>query len=346
MSVWDSPEFDDHEQVCTFTDSATGLRAIVAIHSTIGGRAAGGTRFKSYDSTDAAADDALRLSKAMSYKAALADLPLGGGKAVIIGDPAKVKTRELLRAYARFIDRLGGVFSTGEDVGTSVSDMEVMAEVTRHVGGTSATGGDPSIPTAAGVLIGLRAVAEHRFGRPNCNGLRIAIQGLGSVGWRIAKGLHAEGARLIVADIAPDKVACAVNELGATACDTSTIHAAEADIFAPCALGHVVTVERARQIKAGAVAGAANNPLATAAAGAELARRHILFAPDYVINAGGIIGGVLGAMQAQGHATPLLADKLTGIGRRLGEIFRRSAESGQRPEQVAEQMARTIIGRA
>jgi len=346
VSIWESPEFDDHEQVCMFTDPKTGLRAIVAIHTKIQGRAAGGTRFKPYGTTDAAVDDALRLSRAMSYKSALADLPLGGGKAVIIGDPAQIKTPDLLRSYGRFIDQLGGVFSTGEDVGTSVADMEIISEVTQYVGGTRATGGDPSEPTAIGVLSGLREVAEHRLGGSGFKGVRVAVQGLGSVGWRVAEGLHAQGADLIVADISAEKVARAVKELGATACDTSTIHAADVDIYAPCALGGTITVETAREIKASAVAGAANNPLATAEAGEELAKRNILFAPDYVLNAGGIIAGVLGSRRVFGHATVSLEDRLAGIGKRLKEIFKQSSATGQRPEQVAEHMARVIIGRA
>jgi leucine dehydrogenase len=345
MSIWESAEFDDHEQVCMFTDPVTGLRAIIAVHATIEGRAAGGTRFKPYDTTDAAVDDALRLSRAMSYKSALAGLPLGGGKGVIIGDPTTLKTPALLESYARFVDRLGGTFRTGEDVGTSVADMELMSSVSRHIGGTDATGGDPSVPTAAGVLIGLRAVAAHRFGQVGFKGLRVAVQGLGSVGWRVAEGLRADGADLVVADIVPERVSRAQQELGATVCDTAAIHGADVDIYAPCALGHTVTIDTAAEIRARAVAGAANNPLATAEAGMELAKRGILFTPDYVINAGGIIGGWTGYQRATGQTTASVEEKLAGIGNRLTEIFERSATTGERPEQVAEHMARVILGR-
>jgi leucine dehydrogenase len=273
MSAWDSREFDAHERVLLFTDTATGLRAVISMHAIVDGQAVGGTRFKSYSTTDAAIEDALRLSRAMSYKCALAGFRKGGAKAVIIGDPAKIKTPELLRAYGRCVDSLGGAFVTAEDVGTTLADMEIINEVTPHIGGTNKTGGDPSIPTALGVLHGLRAVAEFKFGRPSFQGLRVAVQGLGAVGWRVAEGLHAGGATLLVADVAQDKVARAVAEFGAKTCDTAVIHAADVDIYSPCALGGTVTTDSAQEIRAMAVAGAANNPLATPEAGAELARR-------------------------------------------------------------------------
>ena len=182
MEIWNSPEFDGHEQICLFSDEATGLRAIVAVHSTFRGPAVGGTRFKPYASNGEAIDDALRLSRAMSYKAALAGLPTGGGKAVIVGDPQKLKSRDLLLAYGAFIDRLGGTYSTGEDVGMSMADIDIVSEVTRYVGGTSDGSGDPSVHTAAGVIHGLEAVAMRRLGRNDFDGLRVAIQGLGGGG--------------------------------------------------------------------------------------------------------------------------------------------------------------------
>ena len=186
MSVWTSREFDNHEQVCFFSDAETGLRAIVAIHSTFLGPAAGGTRFKSYDTEDAALDDALRLSRAMSYKSALAGMPVGGGKSVIIGDPGSIKTRALLHAYGRFIDRIGNTYATGEDVGITVADIDTVAEVTRFVGGTSGGAGDPSVHTADGFVHGLRAVLESRFHTGSFEGVRVGVQGLGAVGWPMA----------------------------------------------------------------------------------------------------------------------------------------------------------------
>lgn len=349
MVVWQSEEFDNHEQVCFFSDQATKLRAVVAIHSTARGPAAGGTRFKPYASDDMALDDALRLSRAMSYKSALAGLPLGGGKAVIIGDPRKIKSRELLLAFGRFIDRIGNVFATGEDVGFSVADVDVMLEVTPYVGGMSKGAGDPSIHTATGVLHGLRAVAEYRLDRKNFAGMKVAIQGLGSVGWRVAHHLHEAGADLIVADVDAEKVMKARHNFGATVMKTDDIHAAEADIFCPCALGGVITMKTAQQIKALAVAGAANNQLASPEAGAALAERNILFAPDYVINAGGVISGVEAMQNMPGRSKIELApldDRLEKIYNRLLEIFARAEKEKTTPEATAQAIAQELISHA
>jgi leucine dehydrogenase len=346
MEFWTSAEYDAHEQVCLFSDPSTSLRAIVAVHSTALGSAAGGTRFMAYESASAALDDALRLSRAMSYKSALADLPIGGGKAVIIGDPAKLKSTDLLLSYGRFIDRLNGWFATGEDVGISGADVRTIAETTRFVGG--GTGGDPSVHTATGVVHGLLAVAERRFGSAGLSNLRIAIQGLGGVGWSLAERLHATGASLVVSDIDATKVEAAVKAFGAVAEPTETIHRAQVDIYAPCALGGVVTERSADEIVAGAVAGAANNQLASASAGERLAKRGILFAPDYVLNAGGIISGLEAVMTLRGQSAEQLAPlegRLKKIRERLLEIFDLSAETGQPPEQAAEMLARRLIAR-
>jgi leucine dehydrogenase len=213
--LWTSPEFDDHEQVCLFSDSATGLRAIVAIHSTALGPAVGGTRFRYYGDDNLALDDALRLSRAMSYKSALAGLPCGGGKSVIIGDPDQLKSKPLLHSYGRFINRLGSIFATGEDVGMSLADIETVRDISPFVGGTSSGAGDPSAHTAVGVLHGLRAVLECRFQRDHFRGLSVSVQGLGAVGWDVATRLHAEGAHLTVADIRQENVDRAVAQFGA-----------------------------------------------------------------------------------------------------------------------------------
>ena len=348
MGVWASAEFDDHEQVCFFTEPESGLRAIVAIHSTALGPAAGGTRFKTYETDALALDDALRLSRAMSYKAALAGLPIGGGKSVIIGDPARLKTRALLHAYGRFIDRIGQTYATGEDVGMSVADIDTVNEVTPYVGGTSRGAGDPSIHTATGVVHGLRAVLEHRFGRTGFDGVTVAIQGLGAVGWGVAERLHAAGARLIVADIRPEAVERARSEFGARSADTAVIHQADADIFVPCALGGVITLQTAGEIRARAVAGAANNQLESPAAGAALAERGILFAPAYVLNACGIISGLEAMTRMPGRPVVALApleDRLAAIHDRLAAIFERAAAERRPPEVTAEAMARELIGR-
>lgn len=350
MRFWTSPEFDDHEQVCVFSDSVTGLRAIVAIHSTALGAAVGGTRFRPYGDEDMALDDALRLSRAMSYKSALAGLPCGGGKAVIIGDPERLKTRTLLHAYGRFINRIGSTFATGEDVGMSVADIETVREVSPFVGGTSSSGaGDPSVHTAIGVLHGLRAVIECHFQRGDFKNLSVAVQGLGAVGWGVAERLHAEGARLIVADVRHEIVDRAVAKFGASVASPQTIHIAEADIYSPCALGGVITERTALAIRARAVAGAANNQLASRKAGEALAARGILFAPDYVINAGGVISGLEEYFKMPGRngtePTPL-ANRLACIYNRLKEIFSRATSECRPPEAMAEQMARELIGRS
>lgn len=348
MDVWASLEFDEHEQVCVFTDQSVGLKCIVAIHSTHLGPACGGTRFKSYASDKDALDDALRLSRAMSYKSALAGLPVGGGKAVIVGDPAQLKSRELLHAYGRFINRVGSMFATGEDVGISVADAETVAEVSPYIAGTSANSGDPSIPTAQGVVYGLRAVNECKFGQTSFRDTRVAVQGLGAVGWGVARQLHAEGAQLVVTDVRQDRVDQAVAELGAIADRPDAIHAADVDVFVPCALGGGITERSAREIRAQAVAGAANNQLATASAGEILAERDILFAPDYVINAGGVISGLQALNTIPGreqYAVPPLDESLAAIGTRLREIFARARADGKTPEAAAEQMAREIIAR-
>lgn len=348
MGIWNSPEFDAHEQVCFFSDSATGLRAIVAIHSTALGAAVGGTRFKAYTSDGDAVDDALRLSRAMSYKAALAGLPTGGGKAVIIGDPQRLKTRELLLAYGAYIDRLGGFYATGEDVGMGMADIDVVGEATRFVGGTSDGSGDPSVHTARGVIHGLEAVATRRLGADSFAGLRIAIQGLGAVGMSVAERLHAAGAQLVVADIRADTVAEASARFLADVAPVDQIHSAAVDIFCPCALGGAITEAGAAEIQAAAVAGAANNQLSSAAAGERLAERGILYAPDYVVNAGGLISGITtggNLRAATGVAFPPLGESLAVIRTRLLEIFERSDAEGRVPEAVAETMAQELIGR-
>lgn len=349
MTPWLSPEFDDHEQVCAFSDAATGLRAIVAIHNTVRGPAIGGTRFLHYAEDRLALDDALRLSRAMSYKCALAGVNAGGGKAVVIGDPALLKTRDLLHAYGRMLNRIGSSFATGEDVGMAVADVETMREVSPYVGGTASVGaGDPSVHTAKGVFAGLRAVLATRFGGAGFSGVRIAVQGLGNVGWRLCELLHQAGATLIVADVDQVRVDRATVQFGATAASTETIHAAAVDIFAPCALGGVVNAATLGEIKAQAVAGAANNQLAAPEFGGALHERGILFAPDFVMNAGGVIGSIRELNTIPGRTPMDVEDTNAALDRihdRLIEIFARSRDERRPPEAVALDLARALIGR-
>lgn len=351
MSVWCSPEFDQHEQVCFFSDPASGLQAIVAIHSTALGPAVGGTRFRAYATVQDAVDDALRLSRAMSYKSALAGLPFGGGKAVIVGDPARLKTDALLRAYGGFLNRIGDVFATGEDVGLSVRDCEVIREATPFVGGTESAGaGDPGVHTAEGVFHGLRAVLKARFGASRFEGVHISLQGLGAVGWRLCERLHAAGARLTVSDLRAERVQRAQLEFGVAAVNPGEAHSVEADIYAPCALGAVITEESIRELRAPAVAGAANNQLAQPEMGALLHGRGVLFAPDYVINAGGVIGSAEEMIRMPGRS---LADglapldvRLAAIETRLLTIFDRAAAEQTPPEVTAARWAREILAGA
>lgn len=348
MNFWSSPEFDAHEQVCLFSDPGSGLRAIVAIHSTALGSAVGGTRFLAYANEGLALDDALRLSRAMSYKCALAGLPCGGGKAVIIGDSTRIKTPRLLRAYGSYLNRIGSTFATGEDVGMSVQDIETIRQVSPYVAGTSQRGaGDPSVHTAIGVMHGLRSVLRHQFDRDNFRGLKIAIQGLGAVGWNVAQHLSSGGAHLSVADTRSELAERAKAELGAVILPPAQIHRADCDIFSPCALGGVVTEQTATEIRARAVAGAANNQLASPAAGEALAARGILYAPDYVINAGGVISGLeeyLTIPGRSGVADIPLSARLRAIETRLDDIFERAARDRRTPEATAEAMARELIG--
>jgi leucine dehydrogenase len=290
MSVFEHREFDGHEQVVFCHDSASGLKAIIAIHNTNRGPSLGGCRMWPYASGAEALTDALRLSRGMTYKSALAGLAYGGGKSVIIGDPRRDKSEALFRAMGRYVDSLGGRYTVAEDVGISVPDVEIMAQESAHVAGiTSGGAGDPSPATAYGVYMGIKAAAQHRLGVDSLRGLRVAVQGVGHVGYYLCRHLAAEGAELIVADIAEDTLDRAVREFDARAMAPERIAAAAVDVYAPCALGAVINDASLPDLQAKVVAGSANNQLAEARHGEALRQRGILYAPDYVINAGGII---------------------------------------------------------
>jgi leucine dehydrogenase len=349
MTPWNSPEFDDHEQVSAFDDPATGLRAIVAIHSTALGPAVGGSRYFQYAEDRLALDDALRLSRAMSFKCALAGLPLGGGKAVLLRDPAHGKTPALLHAYGRFLNRIGTVFSTGEDVGFTTSDCDTVRQVSPYaIGADSAGAGVPSTHTAEGIFRGLTAVLEARLGRSEVAGVHFAVQGLGKVGWLLCEKLHAAGARLTVADIDGERTDRAGRELGARVVDVGAIMAADADVLAPCALGGAIDRETVGRLRVKAIAGAANNQLASDDIADELGRRDVLYAPDFVINAGGILGAADELGRVPGRRLPPLPPldtRLDGIADRLREIFARAAADRTTPTRTALRMAREKIGR-
>lgn len=291
MSVFESADFDGHEEVAFFEDEAAGLKAIIAVHSTALGPACGGTRMYPYANGDAAVTDVLRLSRGMSFKNAMANLPLGGGKAVIVGDPAKDKTEELFAAYANAVNAMGGRYITAMDVGVVPKDMPLIARGTEHIAGYDMPGkpGDSGPATALGVYVGLKAAVKFRLGLDTTKGKVVAIQGLGKVGMSLAENLYREGAKLIVADVNPQAVANAVERFKAHAVSVDEIVTAECDIFSPNALGAILNDKTVSAIKARVIAGAANNQLDRDHHGAMLKGRDILYAPDYVINGGGII---------------------------------------------------------
>ncbi len=292
MSVFGHKEFDQHERVSYFHCQKTGLKAIIAIHNTNLGPALGGCRMWAYDNDEQALRDVLRLSRGMSYKAAISDLPLGGGKSVIIGDARKIKTADMMRSMGKAVDSLGGSYIIAEDVGTTVEDMNNISTNTKHVVGVSHDGkgsGDPSPTTAYGVYVGLKASVKHRLGKQDVRDLKVTVQGLGNVGYNLCKLLHKDGAKLSVTDMQTDKIDQAVKEFGATPVSLNDVYDTDCDIFAPCALGAIINDDTIGRLKAKVVAGAANNQLLEARHGDALRDLKILYAPDYLINAGGLI---------------------------------------------------------
>lgn len=290
--VFESEAFAGHEQVVFAHETDAGLRAIIAIHSTVLGPAIGGCRIHPYQDEAAALRDVLRLSQGMSAKAAIAGVPFGGGKAVVMADPATNKSPALMRALGRAIDQLGGRYVTGEDVGTTSADMGEIRRETPHVMGMppeQGGSGDPSPMTALGCLVGIQAAVLHRLGRRDLTGLRVAVQGLGNVGFDLCRRLAEAGAVLTVADVREPIARHCAEALGATAVAPAHIFDADVDVFAPCALGAVIDDNTVGRLRAVVVAGGANNQLANAAHGAALRSQGILYAPDYVINAGGMI---------------------------------------------------------
>ncbi|MEL6447303.1 MAG: Glu/Leu/Phe/Val dehydrogenase dimerization domain-containing protein [Pseudomonadota bacterium] len=345
MSVFDNAAWAQHERVLHCSDPVSGLRAIIAIHSTALGPAAGGCRFWHYDDDTAALTDVLRLSQGMSYKNAMAGLSLGGGKAVILAPEDRQLTDPLLESFGQFVETLHGDYITAEDVGMSVPAMQVIATQTRHVAGLPSTGGsaggDPSPKTADGVFAGLRAAVRHQRDSDSLEGVHVAVQGVGNVGMNLARSLAQAGARLTVADINGARVAQACEELGAEAASLEDILFTDADIVAPCALGAVLDAESIPRLKATIIAGAANNQLATDEDGQRLFDAGILYAPDYVINAGGIVNV---ALEYEGGYTDADVDaRVAAIGDRLADIFAQS-DREQRPTNViADTMARALI---
>ena len=320
-------------------DTATGLRAIIAIHSSKLGPALGGCRYLAYPDDSSAICDAIRLAQGMSYKAALAGLPQGGGKAVIIRPSHVLSRSALFEAFGRMIESLNGGYITAVDSGTSSADMDCIAQQTRHVTSTTAAG-DPSPHTAMGVFAGIRATARARLGGDDLHGLRVAIQGLGNVGYALAQQLAAAGVELYVSDLDVGRVQLAVEELGARRVSNEELLATPCDILAPCGLGGVLNAQTVGELHCAAVAGAANNQLASAEAADALEARGILYAPDYVINSGGLI---YVALKHRGEELPAITAHLTKIGQRLTEIYAHAQADKRSPARVADALAERLL---
>jgi len=351
MTLFDSPAFEGHEGVHSFFDEKTGLKTIIAVHSTARGPAAGGCRMWPYANAAAALDDALRLSRAMSYKNAMADLELGGGKAVIIGDSRSMKTPALFEAFGRAVDALGGRYWTAEDVGVSPADLASARKATRYVAGLEghpAASGDPSPVTAEGVFRGVR-LAVRRALKRDLDGVTVAIQGVGHVGAYLAEKLHAAGARLILTDVNEEALAEVAARTKAQTVAPGAIFDVEADVFAPCALGGAINETTLPRLRAKVVAGGANNQLADPAIGRALFEQGVLYAPDYVINGGGIINvaGEIRALERGEAFDPTWVDaKLVRLTQTLEEVFDRAVTEGRPSHEVANDMAKARIAQA
>lgn len=349
MTLFDLPAYAGHESVHAFHDERTGLKAIVAIHSTARGPAAGGCRMWPYATAEEALTDVLRLSQGMSYKSAMADLELGGGKSVIIGDSRTEKTPELFRAFGRAVDSLGGRYFTAEDVGVSVADIMEAGTQTRYAVGVegSRTGsGDPSPVTAEGVFRGLKIAARHGLGSDDLNGATVALQGVGHVGAYLADKLHAAGARLIITDVNAPALRAVAEKTGAAVVAPDAIFDADADIFAPCALGAILNAETLPRLKARVIAGGANNQLAEAGIGRAVFERGLIYAPDYVINGGGIINvasEVRGLQREEAYDPRWVEGKLARLMETLDEVLQRSKAERRPANEIADAVAQERI---
>lgn len=338
--------FEGHERIWLGRDEQRGLTAIVAVHDTALGPALGGTRVWPHESFEAALTDALRLSRGMTLKAAIAGVPFGGGKAVVMADPKTGKSRALLDAYAEMLAALDGQYYTGEDVGLTLADADYLRTRTQNVTGTTQGGsGNPSPVTAHGVFLGLKAAFAHRTGSTSLAGVSVAVQGLGSVGWALCQHLYDAGASLIVADIDDERAAKAALAFRAKAMPADEIAGADADIFAPCALGGVLDAATIPLLKAKVVAGAANNQLARHEDGELLAERGVLYAPDFVINAGGLIN-VAAELDRDGYDRDRVMDKLAAIPATLTEIFQAADRFDRSTAAVAQDIAAQRIAHA
>tara|TARA_B100000378_G_scaffold260300_1_gene240879 strand:+ start:96 stop:1160 length:1065 start_codon:yes stop_codon:yes gene_type:complete len=351
-AFWTQPDFDNHEVVHFVHDEKSGLTAIIALHSTHLGPAAGGTRFWHYAEPGAAMRDALRLSRGMSYKNAMAGLPMGGGKAVILAGEDRKKTPEMLAAFGQAVDALGGKYVTAEDVGITVADMVAVREQTEYVSGLPVeegeAGGNPGPFTALGIYLGIKAAVQHKLGKDSVEGVHVAMQGVGSVGGGVARLLAKDGARLTLADIATHDAQALGQELGADVVAPDAIMSVGCDVFSPNALGAILDEEGIARLDCAIVAGGANNQLAREENGAMLAERGILYAPDYVINAGGIISVTMEYLCRRDDAPCDINEvrkRIALIPDHLTSIWQDSEATGISPDRVADAMAQKLIGR-
>ena len=338
-SLFDHPEFDYHENVHFCSDRKTGLRAIIAIHNSTLGPSTGGCRMYPYSSDEEAITDALRLSKGMTYKSALAGIPLGGGKSVIIGNPVTDKSEDLMLAMGEFINSLDGQYIAAEDSGTTTSDMEIISRKTKYVSGLAKSEeeiGDPSPSTALGVFLGIKRAVTHKF-QSDLKGLTIAVQGVGSVGYHLIHLLTEDGAKVIATDTNPQNLSRAKFDFDIETCDIDEITSVGSEIFAPCAMGATVNRSNLAKMQASIIAGAANNQLKDASVLEVLHERDILYAPDYVINAGGIIDIYY---QTRGITNrSLIQDHISQIDRNLKTIFEQARNFDQPTSVVADRLA-------
>ena len=344
MGIQDHPEFRDHENVVFCRDAEAGVFAIIAVHSTRLGPAAGGCRMRDYKCEEEALEDALRLAFAMTYKNAVAGLPLGGGKTVVMGDPAATNKETILRAVARHVKRLGGLYWSAIDVGVSPADVDIMAEECPYVFARESqfpAGTNCETFTSHGGLSAFRATVRHCFGRDNLEGIHVGMQGVGQVGIDLCRRLHAAGARLTVTDIDEEAVARAVQNYGAKAVGPDEIYDQEVDVFSPCALGATLNDRTIPRLKAKAVCGMANNQLAEARHDAELMRQGIVWAPDYVVNAGGMLGSSGPVYGEKDQAK--LQSRVEGIGDVLATILQRASSEGKPPGRIADILAEERI---
>ncbi|WP_209123110.1 branched-chain amino acid dehydrogenase [Alkalihalobacillus sp. BA299] len=345
MELFKYMELYNYEQVVVCQDKESGLKAIIAIHDTTLGPALGGTRMWMYESEEAAFEDALRLARGMTYKNAAAGLNLGGGKTVIIGDPRKDKNEEMFRAFGRFIQGLNGRYITAEDVGTTVADMDLIHEETDYVTGISpafGSSGNPSPVTAYGVYVGMKAAAKAGFGTDSLEGKTIAVQGVGNVAYNLCRHLHEEGAKLVVTDINKEAVQRVVDEFDAKAVDINDIYEVDCDIFAPCALGAIINDQTIPKLKAKVIAGAANNQLKETRHGDLIHEMGIVYAPDYVINAGGVINV---ADELYGYNRDRAMKKVEGIYENIEKVIEISSRDQIPTYLAADRMAEERIRR-